>query len=173
MCQKAAQTAAAVMAGIRPTLVSLLTATGVASTPDGLAAIAAFDAAEKALQGWQTGTPAQNVIQLIGDFETIFATLPLPANVITFTNLILAGIATVIGIVTANSPAPAAPADATAHPLQTQAIYQANVAAETTAKVQALVPKFKPSIFHTPESQYEKAWNAAVDANPGLGLVKL
>ena len=44
-----------------------------------------------------------------------------------------------------------------------QAMHAASVAVDTTAKVQTLVPGFKRSIFHSPESQYNKAWNDAVD----------
>jgi hypothetical protein len=79
-------------------------------------------------------------------------------------NIILAGIETVIGVVTANSPAPVAPADATASWEERQAMHQAAVSADTTAKVQSLVPGFKRSIWHTPAHQYNEAWNKAVVA---------
>jgi hypothetical protein len=166
------KTAAGVMAAIEPTLKSLLTATGLINTPQGVAAIAAYNAALTALQNWQSGTVAQNVLELLGAFQAVFNTIPMPANVSMFANIILAGIETVIGIVTGNSPAPAAPAGVTAHE-ETQAMYAAHVAVETATKVQVLVPSFKRSIFHSPESQYKKAWNAAVDANPSAGVSKV
>ena len=172
MCQKAAQTAASVMGAIEPTLKSLLTATGLINTPDGQAAIAAYDAALTALKGWQSGTPAQDVIQLIGDFEDLFNALPVPDNVKLFANIILAGISTVIGILTANSPAPIAPEDAenVAEPHEQTAMFQAHVAVKTAARVEELVPGFRRSYFHSPESQYKKAWNDAVKANPDAGV---
>jgi hypothetical protein len=36
-----------------------------------------------------------------------------------------------------------------------------------------LVPGFQRSIFHSPESQYKKAWNNSVDTNPVPGIVKV
>jgi hypothetical protein len=78
--------------------------------------------------------------------------------------VIFAGIEAVIGVITANSPAPAAPAGSTASADDLQALHQADVAVNTQAKVQSLVPGFKRSIWHSPESQYKTAWNNAVDA---------
>jgi hypothetical protein len=152
------------MAAIEPTIKNLLTATNLITTPDGVAAISAYDAALAALQNWQSGTAAQEVLELIGDFQTLFNKLPIPPEYQMLGNIVLAGIETVIGVVTANSPAPAAPEGVEAH-AEAQAMHQAAVAADTTAKVQSLVPSFKRSIFHSPESQYNKAWNAEVDAS--------
>lgn len=170
MCQNANKTVAALMAAIEPTLKSLLTFAGIAGTTEAQAAIAAYDAALTAVQNWQSGTTAQNVLELIGDFQTVFASLPLPPTVEALANIILAGIETVIGVLTANSPAPAAPApgdpvvgDAeAASGEEITAMRQAHVAADTAAKVQTLVPGFKRSMWHSPESQYKKAWNDAV-----------
>jgi hypothetical protein len=151
------------MAAIEPTLKSLLTYAKLLDTPEGQAAIAAYDAALVAVQGWKSGTPAQNVLTLIGDFQTVFATLPIPANVETLVNIILAGIETVIGVLTANSPAPGptvgvAKSDA-ASPEERTALYQVHVIAETTAKVKTLVPTFQRSFWHSASYQYKKTWN--------------
>ena len=173
MCTNAQKTAASLMAAIEPTLKSLLSFTDLLDTPDGQAAIKAYDAALVALQGWQSGTTAQNVLQLIGDFQTVFNALPLPSTVSTLVNLILAGVETVIGVIAANSPAPApapvaAPGEApilaetAASDEETQAMHQAHVIADTTAKVTALVPGFKRSIWHSPASQYKSHWNDAI-----------
>ena len=162
MCVNATKTAASLMAAIEPTIKSLLTETNLISTPEGIAAMKAYDAALLALQSWKSGTTAQNVLQLIGDFQTVFNALPLPTTVSVLANIILAGIETVIGVLTANSPAPAAPVGASLAAEDAQAFHQAHVAAETSAKVAVLVPGFKRSIFHSPESQYTKAWNGAV-----------
>ena len=166
MCQNATKTAANLMAAIEPTLKSLLTYTGLINTPDGIAAIAAYDAALAALQGWTSGTAAQNVLELIGDFQTVFAALPLPATVVTLANIILAGVEAVIAVIAANSPAPA-PAPATvldATPEEVQAGHQAQVVEDATAKIQKLVPGFKRSIWHSAATQYKNAWNNAVTA---------
>jgi len=165
MCTNATKTAASLMAAIEPTLKSLLTFTNLLNTPQGQAAIAAYDAALAAIQAWKSGTTAQNVLQLIGDFQTVFNVLPLPSTVITLTNIILAGIETVIGVLMANSPAPVAANESLtpASAEETQAMYQAHVVADTTAAVQMLVPGFKRSIWHSPASQYQQAWDAAVE----------
>jgi hypothetical protein len=169
MCQNATKTAASLMLAIEPTIKSLLTLTGQASTPAGIAAINAYNAALAALQAWQSGTPAENVLELLNAFQAVFNTVPLPAVYQVLGNIVLAGIETVIGVLTANSPAPAAPAETAdranllfAHDIQ--AAHQVNVAVDTAAKVQALVPGFKRSIWHSPESQYKTAWNKAVDS---------
>jgi hypothetical protein len=169
MCKNATKTAASLMAALEPTIKSLLTATGQLNTPNDIAAMNAYDAALAALENWQSGTPAQTVLELIAAFQSVFATLPIPANVEMFANIILGGITAVIGIVTANSPAPTG---AEVH-AETQAMHQADVAAATSAKVAALVPGFKRSIWHSPESQYNKVWNAAVDENPDFGIAKV
>jgi hypothetical protein len=166
MCKNATQTAASVMAAIEPTLESLLSYAGVLDTKEAQAAIAAYKVALTAVQNWKSGTTAQNVLTLVGDFQIAFnavATL-LPPTVATLVNIILAGVETVIGILTANSPNPvAAPADASASADESKASYQAHVIHETTVKVQDLVPSFKRSFFHSAESQYKSAWNRAVE----------
>lgn len=163
MCQKAAETAASLMSAIEPTLKSLLEYTDLLNTPDGQAAIAAYDAALTALQNWQTGTVAQNVLELIGDFQTVFNTLPLPSSVITLTNIILAGIEAVIAVITANSPAPAS-SGGTASTEETQALWQAHIASQAQSSIHALVPNFKRSLFHSAAHQYVSTWNKAVEA---------
>jgi hypothetical protein len=170
MCQNATKTAASLMLAIEPTIKSLLSLEGILNTPQGIAAMNAYDAALTAVQNWKSGTSAQNVLQLIGAFQSVFNTLPLSTNVQVLTNIILAGIETVIGVLMANSPAPPAPAGVKAH-AETKAMYQANVIADTTIKVATLVPGFNRSFWHSPESQYNKAWDNAVDAggfDPGL-----
>jgi hypothetical protein len=173
MCQKAAETAGALLAGLEPELLSLLTVTKLADTAAGQDVVAAYNAAAAALQNWKSGTVAQDVIEALNDLQTVFAALPLPPAFEVFGNIIIGSVVTIIGIVTANSPAPAAAEDAgvdAATAEETQAHWQAQVAADTTAKVQALVPTFKRSIFHSPVSQQRKAWNEAVAANPSLGV---
>jgi len=169
MCKNATKTAAALMAAIEPTIKSLLAATGQLNTPNGIAAMNAYDAALLAVQNWTPGTTAQNVLQLMNAFTAVFDTLPLPPNVALYVNIITAGITAVIAILTANSPAPAS---LLTHE-DTQAMHQAAVAADAAAKVQVLVPGFKRSIFHSPESQYNTAWNNACDTNPVEGIGKV
>ena len=183
MCKNATATAASLMTAIRPTLLSLLTVTGVASTPDGVAALAAFDAADKALAAWTPGTTSVTVVQAIDAFTAVFSVLPLPADAKALEAIISAGIVTVIGVVTANSPAPTAAEDpskplvgagvAAAHE-ETQAMHVARVVADTTAKVGELVPGFKHSIWHSPAGQYKGEWNKAVaKSDPKYSALKV
>jgi hypothetical protein len=164
MCQKAAATAASLMQAIEPTIVSLLTLENLNNTANGIAAISAYNAALAALQNWKQGTPAQNVLQLIGDFQIVFNTLPIPATAQALANIILAGVEAVIGVVTANSPVPTpAPASANASEEETTASYQAQIAAQTEAAVAKLVPNFKRSIWHSAAHQYKGVWNSEVE----------
>jgi hypothetical protein len=172
MCQNAAKTAAGLMSAIEPSLKALLAATGQTSTPLGVSILASYNAALTALQGWTPGTPVQDVLQVVTAFQDLFATLPLPAPVELFGNIILAGIAAVLGILVGNSPAPAAPAGIVPHE-NVLAAHQVETAVNTAAQVAALVPGFKRSIWHSPESQYKSQWNKAVDANPNAGVVKI
>jgi len=169
MCQNATKTAATLMAAIEPTLKALLTFTGLINTPQGIAAMNAYNAALVALQNWQSGTAAQTVLELIAAFQSVFNVLPIPAELATLVNIILAGVETVIGVLTANSPAPVG----VGGHAETQAMHQAFVAADASAKVAVLVPGFQRSIFHSPESQYNKEWNNAVDTNPVPGIGKV
>lgn len=163
MCQKAAATAASLMQAIEPSLVSLLTLENLGNTPNGIAAITAYKAALVALENWKQGTTAQNVLQLIGDFQTVFNTLPIPPTDLALANIILAGVEAVIGVVTANSPQPApAPVAGTASEEESTVQYQLDVAAKTEAAVAKLVPDFRRSIWHSAAHQYRSVWNHAI-----------
>ena len=164
MCQNASKTAATLMAAIEPTIKSLLTVTNLINTPNGIAAINAYNAALAALESWQSGTSAQNVLQLIADFQTVFNTLPLPANVQALTNIIIGGIEAVIAVLVANSPAPPAPAGSTVDAENLQVTHQVVTATEAMAKVHALIPGIKLDRHGDIAAQYNKAWNAAVAA---------
>jgi hypothetical protein len=162
MCQNAVASAGAVLKAEEPTLVALLTALGLNTTPNGIAAVNAFDAAVTAVENWKQGTSAQTALQLIGDFQTVFATIPLPSNVSLLANVILAGVSAAIGILTANSPAPVAPAGTVAAP-EPQALHQALVAHDTVVKIHELVPGIKLTRFHSAAHQYNEAWNDAAE----------
>ena len=70
MCKAAAATLSDLMGAIEPTLVNLLTVLGIASTPEGQAAISAYSAALTAVENWVPGTSAQDVIQVIDAFTS-------------------------------------------------------------------------------------------------------
>ena len=184
MCKNGTATASSLMKAIEPTLVSLLTALNLNTTPDGEAAIAAFNAAQQALSTWTPGATGQVVIESLDAFTQVFGVLPIPPEAKGLESIISAGIVTVIGVIMANSPAPAkqveeapvqahgimsAPEPATDE--ETQAMHVAHTVSDTTAKVTELVPGFKRSIFTSPAHQYKKTWNqAAAESEKFAGL---
>lgn len=171
MCKNATKTAASLMSAIEPTLINLLTLLGIANTPDGQSAIAAYDAALKAVENWVPGTTAQDVVETINAFTQIFNMLPIPSDAKMLADLISAGLITVIGVLTANAPAPTTHAQG--HE-EVQAAHVALVAHDTATAVEALVPGFKRSIFTSPSKQYENTWNRAVEnADPKYSALKI
>ena len=173
MCKAAASTVATLMSAIEPTLVNLLTLEGIAATTEGQAAITAFNAALQAVENWKSGTSAQDVIQVIDAFTQVFNTLPIPAEAKSLADIISAGIVTVIGVLTANSPAPAATTSIVAH--------QEATAKTAQAKVQELVPGYRESWFARSRAalgdsgvaagEYKKVWNEGVTKVGGKYLV--
>lgn len=177
MCKNATSTAASLLGAIEPTLKSLLAITGQATTPDGIAAINAFDAAKTALAAWVPGTTSQTVVQALEAFSSVFNVLPIPEDAKILENIILAGVIAVLGVVKANSPAPMVappvPDGESASTEETQALHSLSIAQDTTEKVSKLVPEFKRSHFHSPKSQYESMWNKGVEkAGPKYASLK-
>lgn len=167
MCTNATKTAADLMAAIEPTLKAFLSYENVLNTPEGQAAIAAFDSALTAVQNWQTGTPATEVLEVISAFTSAFAAvsgpLNLPPAVLLLVNVIAGGIEAVIGVLQANSPAPVVASVAgDASPEDVQRAHQDQVLIATSAKIKQLVPTFKRSIWDSAAYQYKKTWNDTV-----------
>jgi hypothetical protein len=174
MCKAATATVADLMSAIEPTLINLLTVTGIAGTPEGQAAITAYNAALQAVETWTPGTSAEDVIQVINAFTEVFNTLPIPADVKSLADIISAGIVVVISVLTGNSPV-AADEEA-----------QHKVQAEAIEKVTKLVPGYKESLWdkaraalgdHTiAAKEYKGAWNkgvvTAAKANPKYATLK-
>lgn len=139
MCKQFEATAAAVLEGAEPEFISLLTATGIAATPDGEAAINAYKAAEQSLAAWTPGTTTQTIIESVNAAVAVFNALPFPPDAELLVDAILAIFATVLGIITANSPAPAAATVATPElAAHTQEAHAEKIATETESKVLTL-----------------------------------
>lgn len=144
MCQKFEATAAAVLKGAEPEFVSLLTATGIAATPDGEAAINAYKAAEQSLADWVPGTETQTVIEAVNAAVSVFNVLPFPSDAKLLVDAISAIFATVLGIIKANTPAPAAASAATPElAAHAQVEHAESVASDTETTVLALTG-YKP-----------------------------
>jgi hypothetical protein len=165
MCVNAQKTIINLMAEIEPSIIAIGNETGIANNPAFQTVISEYNAALTAVENWKSGTPAQDAIQIITDLQTGLQALQslIPSNILTLLNIILAGVATVIAVLSANSPAPTpivTGGDAT--PEETQAQWQAQVIADVTAKVLKLVPGYKRSIWHSAATQYKNTWNGAV-----------
>jgi hypothetical protein len=174
MCKAAQATLADLMSAIEPTLVNLLTVLGIADTPNGQAAITAYNAALAAVQTWVPGTDAQDVIQVINAFTDVFNTLPIPADAKSLADVISAGIVVVISVLTGNSPAAPTP-DA-----------QKKVQADAIEKVTILVPGYKESLWDKARAalgdhsiaakEYHSAWKktatAATAVNPTYAVLE-
>lgn len=142
MCQNAEKTAGNLLATIEPMLVNLLTPSGLLNTPTGEALIAGYNATIKVLEGWTPGTAAQNVLEAITALQgliTAVAALPALAPYADAINVVLGIVRAVIGLVTANSPAPPVAADVAPEVAASVQTFHAHaVAAETSAQVETL-----------------------------------
>jgi hypothetical protein len=167
MCPNPKSTAISLLAAIQETAISLGNEAGISNNPAFETVIHEMTVTESAIQNWTPGNVGQDAVQVINVLEsavtTLSQTVPAVAPYVNLINIILAGIATVIGIVTANSSTPTATEASTASPAEATAAFQAHVVADTSAKVTALVPGFKRSIWHTPAVQYKNTWNKAVE----------
>jgi len=164
MCKNATSTAASLMNTVEPMIINLLTLEGLATTPDGVAAINAFNAAKTALSNWTSGSTATVVVETMNAFTAVFQTLPLPADAKGLESVILAIIESIIGVLTANSPAPAPVTTeiVSASTEEIQAAHVNTVVNDTTAKVTTLLPEFKRSIWKSASHQAKDEWNKAV-----------
>jgi hypothetical protein len=163
MCANAQKTIVDLMGEIESTILAIGTELNIENTPQFQLVIKLYNDALTAIQNWTSGTAAQDIIEILNDLQTAVSDLPIPTTIQTLVNIILAAVATVVAILTANSPNPTPiPADANASPEETTAAYQAEVMKAAEAKVQTLAPGFKRSIWHSAASQYKTTWNNAV-----------
>ena len=170
MCQNANKTAASVLAGIEPEIKSILSIEGVANTKQATTALAAYDQAVTDLNAWQPGTIAQDLIQVLDDLQVAIQALPIPPAYQLLSSAILAGVVTVIGIVTGNSPAPALgslPEGVDAATVQ--ADHERAVMATYAVRAQDLVPWYRIKTRATwlperrPAVQQRECWNKGCD----------
>ena len=164
MCEKAAQTAGELMTNLEPEFVQLLTIEGIVDTPDGVAAVNAFNSASKLLAAWTPGTsPSATLIEAIEDVQTVFNGLPLPDVDKSLAGVVSATLVIILGLVKGKAtPAPSAIAASNGDGSAAQTIHENAIEASVTTQVQTLVPGFKRSIFHTIGGQQKRAWNKAV-----------
>ena len=181
MCKKFVQTALSVMTAEEPALVNILTVTNLINTPNGQAAMTAYNTTITLLQNWKKGSPTTEVIQALSDFQALLTGLQplIPGNYVTYLNLIIAAVVIALGLFQGNSPAPVAlGVEAMATPEEATAMYQAHITLTTQEKVRELVPdynfNFSPFWFHhSPAWQFANAWNNKQAKNPQPGILPL
>lgn len=181
MCTNAEKTIDNLLIAEEPTVKILLTDANLINTPTGTVVINEYSAILTALAGWTPGTPAQEVIEVINDFQAGLDALPIPETFLVLENVIEAGVVTAIGLLTANSPAPQAPPQGgagvdAAFAASYQTLHAHAAAADAEAKVTALTG-FKPSVFdkaraalgdtHVAAKHYTAVWDKAyASVNP-------
>ena len=166
MCKNATATAAQLMAGIRPTLVSFLTLENVPAATQ-TSVLAAYDAADTAVANWTPATGATAVVEAVNAADQIFDALPVPPADKVFADLISAAFTSVIAIIEANS--------------TTDPVAQNEITAKAVQDVNEKVPgafKYHKGIFAafqaSPEKQYHTVWNNKANSMGGkyLALVQ-
>jgi hypothetical protein len=154
MCKNATATAAALMAGIEPTLTAFMNLENVPAATQ-TQVLTAYEAAQQAVAQWTPGTSGQVAVEAVQAVNSIFQTLPVPDIDKALAGIITAGFTSVIAIIEANS---------TTDPVQ-----QAGITAKAVTDVNALAPgsfKYHKGIFAvfqaSPEKAYHDAWNKKV-----------
>jgi hypothetical protein len=168
MCENAAKTVGSVLKAAEPDLRDILTITGVAGTPQAAAALQAYDQAETDLLNWTQGDAPEEAIQILTDAQAAVSALTplIPTTDALLINVVLAAIIVAIGIVTGNSPAPAAVHEGVT-PEMVQADHERATMVDYTDRVRTLVPFYKVETRATwlpgrsPADQINKAWKQA------------
>jgi hypothetical protein len=167
MCKNASANVGELLNAIEPTVEGLLSVEGLTNTPEGQTIITEFKTAITAAENWQPGDDIAVATEALNAFNDGFQALPIPEDAKVLEGVIEGGVVIVLGIfeahpaTTATTATEDTAAPATAHIVDAHANVVA-VTAATSAKVATLVPGFKPSIFHSPQSQYNSEWNKAV-----------
>jgi hypothetical protein len=154
MCKNATATAAALLAGIEPTLTAFLKLENI-SADEQASVIAAYEAAQKAVATWTPGSTGTVAVEAVQALNSIFQTLPVPDVDKVFASLITAGLTSVIAIIEANS--------------TTNVLEQHAITAKAVTDVNAMAPgafKYHKGIFAVfqadPAKEYHNAWHKQV-----------
>jgi hypothetical protein len=142
MCDKVIPVAGGVLTAEYPVMVTFLDDIGQGSTPNGLAAEAAYKAFEAGVANFQTGTPITDVESALNAFLAVWNVIPIPAGAQQIGDVIVAAVEGVLGLLGGSSvpvavpPAPAPTAD------EVKA-HQAAYISHATAAVQRVSPDIK------------------------------
>jgi hypothetical protein len=141
MCDKVVSVATGVMTAEYPVFVDFLTDIGQATTPDGVAAIAAYKAFEGAVQNYQTGTAITEVESALTAFLAVWNVIPVPTEAVELGDVIVAALEGVLGLLGGSS----VPVSTPTTPVTADAIkaHQAAYISHGTAAVTAAAPHVK------------------------------
>jgi hypothetical protein len=156
MCVQVAKTAGDLMQSLKPELTSFLVIEGVSSETQ-TEVLNAYSSAYAALENWQAGSDATQVLELLNAALAVFKTLPVPAVDTEISGIILATFTAIIGLVQTHSP---------------QQSQEAEAKAYADFATHAPQVKIKISAFHPAYKQQEQAWNNAVNAAIANGNIK-
>lgn len=155
MCKNATATAAALMAGIEPTLTSFLNLEGVPADTQATV-LTAYETAQQAVAQWTPGSTPTVAVEAVQAVNSVFQTLPVPDVDKAFAGIITAGFTSVIAIIEANS---------TTDPVEQNAI-----TAKAVTDVNTLAPgafKYHKGVFQvfqaSPAKAYHDAWHKQVE----------
>jgi hypothetical protein len=156
MCKNAAATAAALMAGIEPTLTAFLNLEGVPAATQAQV-LTSYEAAQQAVAQWTPGSSATVAVEAVQAVNSVFQTLPVPDVDKAFAGIITAGFTSVIAIIEANS--------------TTDVLEQHAITAKAVTDVNTMAPgafKYHKGVFAVfqadPAKEYHNAWHKQVGA---------
>lgn len=190
MCKQSEAQVLNVVKASESTIITLLTEAKLISTAQGQTIETDFEALIADVQNWKSGMPADAAMQVVQDIETALPLLPIPPPYNILVPVALAGLTTILTLLGANSPAPAAieidgggNGDGTGltpslepNPLapHVQTLYAHSVAAQGEAKVEQLTG-YKVSMIDKARAmmgdsgiaakKYKQAWNETVETN--------
>lgn len=174
MCKNAEAQAVNIAEAAETTTLSLLTESKLISTAQGQTISGYFGQLIGFLQGWKSGTPATDAMQIVQDIEAILPSLPIPAPFNLLVPVALGGLATILTLLGANSPAPATEGATPELSPALQHIHAHSVADAGEAKVEALTG-YKVSVIDKAKAmlgnssiaanKYKQVWNKTVEEN--------
>jgi hypothetical protein len=155
------------------TAINLLTESKLISTAQGQVVSGYYSTLIADIKNWKSGTPANDIEQIVQDIEAILPALPIPAPFNVLVPIALGGLTTILTLLGANSPAPT-PDESTVPAEAHQLAHAHTVGAAGEAKVEALTG-YKPSMIDKARAmlgdssiaanKYKQVWNDTVDAN--------
>lgn len=166
MCSQVQSVAKGVLTAEYPVFTLFLADIGQASTPNGIAAIAAYKALEAAVANFQTGSTITEVESALTAFLSVWNVIPIPAQAQELGDVIIAAVEGILGLLGGSSVPAGTP---TADEIKA---HQATYISHASAEVQAKAPWLKVTrmdrakVFveggeHVGAVKFKEAWDPA------------